>query len=147
MAASTAPSVKAALLRLLQSEPTLAGVGIDYSDPGAAILSEAIFYGRTIETERPVTTGRRQAEEYDIEVYIYVSLAGDDPQTCEERCWTLVAALENVVRANSGTSGALPAAGVPGTQVWMAGIQMTPFTYQGARVAESLCRVHVSARK
>ena len=149
MAASTAPSVKSALITLLRAEPALAGVGIDYSDPGSSIQQEAIFYARTLQTEKPDSLGqRKQRESYDLEVYIYVQVPGDDPQLCEERCWTLVASLENVIRANNGSTGALSAALTPGNGwVVMGSIQMTPFTYNGARVAEALCRVHVEAIK
>lgn len=155
MAASTAPSVKSALLTLLRADDGLSGVQIDYADPGAAIADEEIFYGRTIETEKPGAGlgQRRQTETYDIEIYVYVKLDGDDPQTCEERCWTLVAELENVIRANNGVNGALSVAlkDLAGSNaagwVVMGAIEMTPFTYQGARVAEALCKVHVEARK
>lgn len=148
MAASTAPAVKATLLTLLQADSGLSGVGITYADPGAEITQECVFYGRTIETEKPVEMGQRsQREAYDVEAYIYVAQDGNDPQACEERCWALVARLESVVRANNGPQGALTAV-TPGGWVVMAGTDMTPFIAQGGqRVAEALCRVHVEAKK
>lgn len=149
MSASTAPSVKAELLTLLRADAGLAGVQIDYADPGASIGQEEIFYGRTVETEKPDSLGqRRQREAYDIEVYVYVAQDGDDPQACEERCWAIVAELENVVRANNSSSGALSAA-LTNAAGWvvMGAIEMTPFTVNGQRVCEALCRVHVEAIK
>lgn len=149
MAASTAPSIKAELLTLLRADSDLSGVQIDYADPGDAIGQEEVFCGRTIETEKPDALGqRKQRESYDLEIFIYVAMDGNDPQTCEERCWTLVAALENVVRANNGPSGALSAALSPGAGwVVMGAIEMTPFTHSGQRVAEARCLVHVEAIK
>lgn len=149
MASSTAPSVKAALLTLLRADSGLSGVQCNYADPGAEIAQESLFYGRTLQTEIPASMGQRaQREHYDIEIFIYVAVDSNDPQTCEERCWALVARLENVVRANNGSTGALsnalnPAAG----WVVMGGIEMTPFQHAGQRVTEALCKVHVEARK
>lgn len=149
MAASTAPSVKAALLTLLEADSGLSGVGFTYADPGEAISQEALFYGRTIATEKPNSMGRRgQHEAYDVEIYVYVAQDGDDPQTCEQRAWAIVAEIENVVRANNGNTGALSAALTPGAGwVVYAGTEMTPFTYSGQRVCEALCKVHVEANK
>lgn len=149
MAASTAPSVKAALLTLLRVDAGLSGVQIEYSDPGAAIQQESIFFGRTMETEKPDSLGqRKQRESYDVEIYVYVAVDSDDPQTCEERCWALVAEIENVVRANNGRSGALSVALNPGAGwVVYGGTNMTPFAHDGQRVAEAQCKVHVEAIK
>lgn len=151
MAASTAPAVKAALLALLQAESTLAGVQCEYADPGDAIQQESLFYGRTLTTEKPDSMGKRsQREAYDIEVYIYAAMDGNDPQTIEERCWTLVASLENVVRANNGNNGALTnAISNVSASGWVvfAGTEMTPFVSGGQRVAEALSKVHVEAIK
>lgn len=149
MAASTAPSVKAQLLTLLSADATLSGIQVSYADPGASIAAESLFYARTLETERPDALGqRKQRESYDVEVYVYAAMDGDDPQTVEERCWTLVACLENVVRANNGPQGALSTALSPGTGwVVYGGTEMTPFAFNGQRVAEALCKVHVEAIK
>lgn len=149
MASSTASAVKAALLTLLSAETTLAGVQIDYSDPGAEIGAEEIFYGRTLQTEKPDSLGQRsQREKYSLEVYVYAKQDGNDPQSCEERCWDLVAGLENVVRANNGPQGPLTNALSPGAGwVVMESVTMTPFTFQGARIAEALCKVYVEAKK
>jgi hypothetical protein len=149
MAASTAPSVKAALLTLLRADVSLSGVQIEYADPGAEIQQESVFYGRTIETEKPDSLGqRKQRESYDLEIYVYTAQDGNDPQTCEERGWALVARLETVVRANNGNNGALSAA-LTNAAGWvvMGSVEMTPFTHSGQRVCEALCRVHVEAVK
>lgn len=149
MAASTAPSVKAALLTLLQADAGLTGVQCSYADPGQEIVQEAIFYGRTITTEQPDSFGqRKQREKYDIEVIVGVTVDGNDPQTVEERCWALVGRLEAVVRANNGNNGALTLAVSPSAGwVAMGGIEMDPFAVGGSRVAVALCKVHVEAVK
>lgn len=149
MSASTAPSVKASLLTLLRADAALAGVQMSYADPGAEIQQEALFYGRTIQSEKPATIGQRsQREQYDLEVYIFVAQDGNDPQACEERGWALVARLENVVRANNGPQGALSNALTPGAGwVVMGAVEMTPFMHSGQRVVEALCKVHVEAKK
>lgn len=154
MAATTAPSVKAALMSLLQDDSDMQGVQISYADPGPEIAQEALFFGKTLTTEGPVSMGnRRQQESYDIEIYIYVKVDGNDPQTAEERGWDLVSALEDLVRAENGNTGTLtaalqdrkfnPAAG------WIvyAGTEMSPFRIGGARLVEALCKIHVEARK
>jgi hypothetical protein len=149
MAASTAPQIKAALLTLLRADSGLSGVQCEYSDPGDAIQQESLFYGRTIESEQPSSYGqRKQRESYDIELYIYVATDSNDPQTCEERCWALIARLETVVRANNSNTGALSTAMTNGAGwVAMAGITTTPFRFNGQCVTEGLCRVHVEAVK
>ncbi|MGH3610009.1 MAG: hypothetical protein ACRDRD_18260 [Pseudonocardiaceae bacterium] len=149
MAASTAPSVKAALLTLLAADTGLAGVQVEYADPGEAIAQESMFYGRTIETERPDTLGQRaQRETYELELWVYVAQDGNDPQSCEERCWAVVARVESVVRANNGPQGSLSAALSPGSGwVVMGAIEMSPFTANGQRVAEALCKISVTAKK
>lgn len=149
MSASTAPSVKSELLTLLRADSGLAGVQIDYADPGANIGQEQIFCGRTLQSEAPdALGGRSQREKYDLEVYVYVAQDGDNPQACEERCWALVARVESVVRANNGPQGALSAALAPGNGfLYMQGIDVTPFTFNGQRVTEGLCRIHVEAKK
>jgi hypothetical protein len=150
VAASTAPTVKAALLTLLRADSGLAGVQMDYGDPGPEIGQEQLMFGRTIQTEQDATLPpqRKSDENYDIEVYIYVAGDGNDAQACEERCWALVARLETVVKSNAGPNGALAASMVNAVGwVAMAGIEMTPLTVPGQRVAEALCKVHVYARK
>lgn len=149
MAASSAPGVKAALLTLLQADAGLTGVGITYAHPGV-VTQEDIFYNRTIATEQPDTIGqRKQREEYDIEVVVTVARDGNDAKAAEDRCWALVARVENVVRANNGANGALPAAlgtGVAGA-ITMGGGDMTPYIEGGQRISEWLGRVHVWAIK
>lgn len=150
MAASTAPTVKAALLTLLRADTGLAGVQIDYADPGSEIGQEEIMFGRTVQTEHAAVLPptRKQDETYDLEIWVYVANDGNDPQTVEERCWAIVARLETVVRANAGPTGALAAAMVNAIGwVAMGAIEMTPLAVPGQRVAEALCKVHVFARK
>lgn len=154
MSATTAPSVKSALLTLIRADSTLSGIQSSYADPGQSIAQESLFYGRTVSTENPDSMGKRaQREHYDVELYVYVALDGDDPQTAEERCWALVAALENVVRTNNGPQGALSvslkdtAGGAAAGWVVYAGTEMTPFVYGAQRVAEALCKIHVEAIK
>lgn len=148
MAASTAPAVKVALLTLLRADAGLSNVQVEYAHPGTMSAPEVLFFGRTIGTEAPDSMGqRRQREIYDIEVVIGAKVDGDDAQTTEERCWALVAVLENVVRANNGPQGALLASIDSSGWLAMAGTQMTPYVESGARYSEALCRVHVEAIK
>lgn len=151
MAASTAPAVKSALLTLLAADSGLSGVQIEYADPGAEIAQESIFFGRTIETEKPSPGMRgnnlKQRESYDLELWVYAAADGNDPQTVEERCWTLVGRVEAVVSANNTAQGTLGVTLVPGGWVVMAGIEMTPFTVNGQRVAEAKLTIHAEAIK
>lgn len=150
MAASTAPSIKAALLSLLRADSGLSGVQCSYADPGQEVAQEAIFFARTLQTEQPDSFGqRKQKEQYDIEVVVGVTMDGNDPEACEERCWALVARLETIVRANNGVSGSLSAAMTNAAgYVAMGGISMDPFTaVGGSRVAVALCKIHVVAVK
>ena len=154
MSATTAPSVKAELLTLIQADATLSAIQSTYAYPGQSIAQEALFYGRTIGTENPDSMGqRKQRERYEVQVYIYVALDSDDPQTCETRCWDLVSALENLVRANNSNTGALSAAlkdnlgGNAAGWVVYGGTEMTPFAYSGQRVCEALCKINVTAIK
>lgn len=146
MAASSAPAVKAQLLTLLRADSALSGVQITYSHPGATIQQECVYFNRTVETERPAALGqRRQNEDYYMEVVVDVAQDGDDAQVCEERCWALVAEVENTIRNNNGPGGAL-ATVVSGWVVFGA-VEMTPFIERGQRLAEAVCRVQVVNRK
>lgn len=151
MGASTAPAVKAALFTLLQGDVNLAGVGIDWADPGEAIQQEAIFFGKTtsVDTVAPGMGQRRQEENYEIEVWVYVAVDGGDPQTVEDRAYVLVGELESLVRANNGPGGALSNVITGGGWANMSGAPktLTPFIYGAQRVCEALCTVHVKARK
>lgn len=149
MSASTAPAVKAALLTLLRADAGYSNVLVEYSHPGTTSNPEVVFFGRVIATEQPDSMGqRKQREHYDIEVVIGAKVDGDDAQTTEERCWTLVAVLENVVRANNGPQGALSLALSPGAGwVAMAATEMTSYIEAGARYSEALCKVGVTAIK
>jgi hypothetical protein len=149
MSASTAPAVKAQLLTLLRADPGYAGVLVEYGLPATSSNPEVVFFTRTIQTERPDSIGqRKQRESYDIETVVGAKVDGDNPQAAEERCWALVAVLENIVRANNSNTGALSAALTPSVGwVVMGAIEMTPYVEQGARYAEALCKVHVEAIK
>lgn len=151
MSTSTAPAVKNALLGLMQADANLTGVRIDYADPGDEIGQEQIFFGRTLGSEQPAPGmgQRRQEENYEIEVYVYVAADGNDPQAVEDRAYAIVAELETLVRANNGPTGALAAVITGGGWAAMSAAPetMTPFTFGGQRVCEALCRVKVKARK
>lgn len=147
MAASSAPAIKAELLTLLQASSGLEDVQIEYSHPGSTIQAESIYFGKTIETEVPGALGnRRQNEDYTIEVIVDCTQGGDDAQTCEERCWAMVAVLENVIRDNNGPTGALSAL-LGGGYVLYAGTDMTPYIETAGRLSEAVCQVRVVNRK
>lgn len=151
MAATSAPKVKKVLLELLEANIPNAniagGVQIRYAHPGADIQQEAIYFNRTISREEAAALGRlRRDEDYEIEVVIDVAQDGDNAQLCEERCWTLVEELENLVRANPGKSGDAMAGAVDGWVVYHS-TEMTPHIEQAARLAEAVCTIAVKNRK
>lgn len=141
MAASSAPKVKKALLELLQANAELAGVQISYGHPGAQIQQEAIYFHRTIEQEVAAALGhRRRDEDYTVELVVDVVQDGQDVQAPEERCWALVAVVENIVRENAAM------AEVSGWVVF-AGAEMGPVYYESQILAEAVCKIHVKHRK
>lgn len=142
MAASSAPAAKAALLALLQADAGLSGVQVEYAHPGAAIQQESIFFNRTTENDSSVALGQRKRDEdYTLEVVVSVARDGNDPQGCEERCWALVAAIEDVVRANPDLSRTVSKFAL------YDGADVTPYVEGGQRITEAVCRVAVSHRK
>jgi hypothetical protein len=145
---SSAPAVKRALITLfkkeLESQP---GVQIAYAHPLSNIQQEAIYFGRTMESEVAAALGqKRRDEDYELELVVDVVQDGDDAEAAEIRCFELVAILELAVRANPGRSGDAIGDVVNGWVVWKS-YEMTPHPEQGQRLAEAVCRIEVKNRK
>lgn len=105
---STVPAVRAALVSLVGAG--LAGVSVTYGRPMDKVLPrEAVWVGDvTVDQRVPVmTAGRKRREEsYRVEVTVSVLNARGTLQTADERCFTLVDAIENVV-ADDPTLGGI----------------------------------------
>lgn len=141
MSATSAPAVKKELLELLKAAAALSGVQISYDHPGAEVQQEAIYFRRTISHEEAATLGRkRRDEDYEIEVIVDSVRDDNNPQAGEERCWELVSAVEEVLRANPDM------AGVSGWTVFTGG-EMTPYMKGAGWLHECICTVHVKHRK
>lgn len=146
MASTSAPAVKAALLALIKTGG-LTGVQITYAHPGGVVQQEYVFFHKTTERETAAALGyRRRDEDYVIELIVGVARDGDNAQTGEERCWAIVAVIENLVRANPGQGSDVMSAIVSGWVVW-GGAEMTPLIESGQRLAEAVCRIEVKNRK
>lgn len=100
MPTSTFPAVKAGLVALYQAAPALAGVRVDYGDPGGALEREHVFFGGTdLDGQKWVSVGQfHREEEYGLKFYIHVSIPGDSQQEATERAHVLFGAIETVTR-------------------------------------------------
>jgi hypothetical protein len=147
---SSAPRVKKALLEKIEAEQatTFKGVQIRYAHPGVTIQQEAIYFGKVILHETARAMGRKRREEdYDLEVIVDVAQDGDEAQPAEERCWALVAALEELLRPIPELpSGSEPSGVVTGWVVWSS-VEMTPYIEAGQRLAEAVCKIAVKHLK
>lgn len=145
---SSAPRVKKAILEHLTAEAGMKGVQVAYAHPGSAIQQEAVYFHRTIENEAPASLGQlRKTEEYSLDLIVDVVQDGDDAQAAEERCWELVAVVEQYVRANPGIPSATEPSGTVNCWVLFAAAEMTPSIEEGQRLAEAVCRINVVNRK
>lgn len=144
MATSTVPAAKAALLALLQARAGLSGVQITWEDPAELIQREAIYFGDTDVDERTAALGyQRRDESYDLELIVRVLQEGDDAQTTETRWWTIVAEIEQTLRATATSpslSGTVLAAKV--TRV-----QQRGFADAANRTCVGVVTVNCMARK
>lgn len=140
MAASTVPAAKAGLLSLLQARPGLAGVQIEWAHPGAHIRDEAVYLGDTDDTQDAVYLGNRaRRQRYVVEVVVTVLRRGNDPRAAEERCWELVAEVEDAVRDDPQLAGSVDVAQV-------GRIRQRNFPGAQERVAEAIVEVAVESR-
>ncbi len=157
MSASTAPAAKAALIAMLEADPTvIAGaVQIEYADPGPAIKQEAMWFERTLLEEKAAAIGRqRRTETYILELVVFVVQdggGGDRAKECEERAWALVAVVENLLRPPTGPAGDASANLAGAVNLWaeFAGCDMVPGTAPkgGQRAAIAECRIRCHSRK
>jgi hypothetical protein len=149
MSATSAPRVKKAILEKLEAESSLSGVQIAYSDPGATTQQEVIYFDKTTSKELAAALGRkRRDEDYDLELVVGVAQDGDFAQVCEERCWEIVAIVENMVRLNPEMPSTAEPTGTVSGWVVFAGAVLTPYiTTSGQRIAATVCTIHVKHRK
>lgn len=154
MSASTAPAAKAALLARIQADVTiLAGpVQATYGDPGPSLTQESMWFERTLLNEEAAALGQqRRNESYVLELVVFVAQDGDDAQVCEERCWALVAAVENMLRPPLGPGGSVSANLGGAVNLWaeFEGCEMEPgiALKGGQRVALATCRIRCQSRK
>jgi hypothetical protein len=97
---STVPTVKAALVALLDARAGLVGVQLAYSHPGAAIEPEAVYLGgvRGTNVYPVMRAGRKPRDEtYTVDVWFEAVRDGTSSQEAEERVWALYGELEDTV--------------------------------------------------
>lgn len=150
MASSTAPAAKAALLTLMQGAGALTGVQIAYSHPGISIQQECIYFGRTVVDEVARALGQqKRRESYIVEVVVDVVLDGDDAQACEERMWSLVGGIEDLLRPPLGPGGSVSANLGGAVNLWavIEHIEQTPYIEPGQRLSEAVVSVRCQSYK
>ncbi len=157
MSTSTAPAAKAALIAMLEADPTIiaGAVQIEYADPGPAIRQEAMWFEGTILDEVAAAHGRqRRTETYTLELIVFVVQdggGGDRAKECEERAWGLVAVVENLLRPPAGPAGDVSANLSGAVNLWaeFVGCEMVPGTAPkgGQRVAIATCQIRCRSRK
>lgn len=154
MAASTAPTVKANLITQLEARNGLEGVSVRWAFPAKddhwPRSKELIYLGDTTSEQEWSSLGPTlpREEHYTLALVVIVNRDGDDPQATEERCWELVAEVEDQLRddpqVNSAIqrpsreggyaqfAGASMKVGSSGTESW--GAQATVRIAVGARI-------------
>jgi hypothetical protein len=116
---STVPVVKATLVDLLKAEQGLAGVQVDYSDPGINQLQrEHVFLGDVgqVDEEWAPFGHLARDEQYALELFVHVAQPGADQQTVTERVYELFGVINQMMRPLARTSTVL-APGVYGCAV------------------------------
>lgn len=142
MASSASPAAKKKLLELLGASAELSGVQLSYEHPGTAIAQESIYFMGTRGGETAAALGRhRRDETFDLELIVDVAIDGDEGQLCEERCWTLVGVVEDLIREHPDMGNTVSGYFVYG------GTDMKPYWAPGQRLAEATCTLHFVNRK
>ena len=119
---STVPAVKASIVGLMRAEEALAGVTVDYGDPGVSrIQKEHVFLGdATQAAEGWAPFGHlKRAEDYVIDLYVHAARAGQTQQEATERAMQLFGCLNLMLRPYARRSTAV----APG--VWSIEIRFT----------------------
>ena len=128
----------------------MAGVQIEYADPGRTVQQEAVWFEETIldETARALGQQRRD-ESYALKLIVFVVQDGDDAQAVETRAWALVAVVENLLRPPTGPGGAVSANLSGAVNLWAVfeSCEMVPFTVEGQRGVEAVCTIRCKSRK
>jgi hypothetical protein len=103
VSAASAPAAKQAMLTIWAATPALTGVTVTWDGPtkDEDYQPEMIWFGNVRGTEdwSQLGAGRRQ-ETYSVAVRVYVEQFGDDPQTVEQRAWTLWGAATDALRTD-----------------------------------------------
>lgn len=104
MADSTVPTVKAYLLSLFQQATDLTGVTVVWAAPTKEedYDYDMLWLGETTDTDEEFRRLGAQSihETYEVPVVFQAYIAGDDPQSTEERAWEMRAAIIDALRAD-----------------------------------------------
>lgn len=147
MAASSIPTVKAAILALLNARDGLDGVGITWAHPGVDLIEhESIFFyddPQHTEADRQLGNGKRR-ETYTLPLTVTVYGEGDPTgQETEERMWALVAEVETALRENNNLGIATATTQVISATV--GGFQPHNYFEAGKRISECDVLVNVQS--
>ena len=112
MATSTIPTLKANLVTQLQARGGLAGVQVSYGPPLPNPQREYIWVGdvegaQSFAAFAAANTLYQRREEYNVQVIIGVLHEGTDTKATDDRCFALLAELEQQVRTDPTVSGAI----------------------------------------
>lgn len=112
MATSTVPALKASLVGLLEQRPALTGVQVSYGPPLPAPQRESIWVGDVQANEEWATFAapNQMHENYSVTVIVSVLKEGVSSQSADERCFTLLAELETVIRNDKTLGGVVSSA-------------------------------------
>lgn len=101
MATSTIPAFKDALVTRLSARTGLDGVQVTYGLPAGAVKREHIIIGGANGSQEYRTIGHlHRMEEYVVQVYVNVIREGVQQQACDERCFALLAEIEDELRTD-----------------------------------------------
>ncbi|MDQ3933427.1 MAG: hypothetical protein M3340_02215 [Actinomycetota bacterium] len=128
MPRSTAPDARRALFqllagaavpagesKLLSTVPALEGVTVVYGylNDATQMDDEMVHVGDVEFDQDWGALGRmRREESYRVELIVFVKREGDDQHGTEDRCWDLVGAVEDLLRADVKLGGAVREAGM-----------------------------------
>lgn len=147
---ASAPRIKAALLTIMEATPAFIDPEtlVSYAHPGALDQRVLVYFDRTVQDEKTAGSGmRRREEDVIIDLIIDVFEIGDNPQQTEERCWTLVAEIEKLLREKPEVPSSTEPDGVVVGWVEFVGVEVTPYIQKSQRYVEAICKIHAKNRK
>lgn len=107
MATSTVPTLKQNLVTQLQARGGLAGVQVSYGPPLPAPQREYIWVGDVDGTQTMATLAQGRHDEYVVKVVFGVLKEGTDSKAADDRCFVLLAELEQQLRTDATVGGAV----------------------------------------